>query len=228
MSCVGRQSQSSFASSSACSMLCQLRRRRRLPQNSTNSSAGWCYWVSETSSHGHSLLRTRMPSTLVCLHEHICLEHTLIVTIVEDYDFNVVGRLCRLFPESHLAQLITAYFGYMSIEIPDEEEESKQEQAKGDIDYVDIIIVGVPLTGMNRIATHAFIPRRHSAALQILFLLIESSRRYINLKRTSRTQSKSQRAVWNSFVAPNGTAANHYRSKSIAFSSCRKLRHMYL
>lgn len=128
---------------------------------------------------------------------------------IEDYDFNVVGRLCRLFPESHLAQLITAYFGYMSIEIPDEEEESKQEQAKGDIDYVDIIIEAFGSLA-DSILAHRIVAEIYQSEedLENTIKVAESGLELV--RRAERDSGKSLSHVRKAFNTALATSLVHY------------------
>ena len=63
--------------------------------------------------------------------------------IAEDYDFDTLRQFIHLFPLSPLAQLLRAYFKYMSVPLQEDEDEGAAPADEEDVmDQLDIMTVG--------------------------------------------------------------------------------------
>ena len=63
--------------------------------------------------------------------------------VLEDYDLGMLHEYSLLFPTSHLAKMIHAYFGYMEIQLDEEDEgvSRPKRNEEDEPDYIEIMMV---------------------------------------------------------------------------------------
>ncbi|PCH43840.1 hypothetical protein WOLCODRAFT_138620 [Wolfiporia cocos MD-104 SS10] len=116
------------------------------------------------------------------------------VETIEEYDFTILRRFVRLFPDSVTTKLIAGYFGYMGIPLAvgDEDEAQKQPIAE-DEDFIGLIIDAVELLPESLFALRITVEMYHSEGdLENTIKMAESGLEATNHAETNSGKSLSQ------------------------------------